>query len=284
MNPFVSGIQEFPVSQQRVFSPVITHQVNKPTIQSQTNTKGNTVIDAGTLKGILAQKEVLPGFDGPPAQSATHYANGASDGGPVNGRNVGADTHHSGSHGANGGNAASSGDGNSGRGSQRIPSSRNGGSSDGNNSSRQSSRNGNSGRGSQGNPNSHGGGPPDGNDSPGRPNGNGTPFGGPPPNGTPFGGQPPGRPPGSGFPSSGPPSPPREPPGSTNDRRREYQSNRCFRNVIRLVKEGIDLHQRIRSELSECFRKTRENDDLQILSILNTILPGIVEETGILRE
>ena len=54
--------------------------------------------------------------------------------------------------------------------------------------------------------------------------------------------------------------------------------------MIRLVKEGIDLHQRIRSELSECFRKTRENDDLQILSILNTILPGIVEETGILRE
>ena len=54
--------------------------------------------------------------------------------------------------------------------------------------------------------------------------------------------------------------------------------------MTRLVKEGIDLHQRIRSELNECFRKAKENDDQQLLSILNTILPGIVEEAGILRE
>ena len=263
INPFVISTQEFPVDQQRVVSPDITPQLHRSPVYSQTNLGGNTLISTGASKETLARKEVSPGFNGPPTHPATHYANR----GLVSERNVGANTLHSG---ANGGNTVSSGDGNSGRGSQRVSSSRNGGSSDGNNSL----RDGNAGRGSQRNPNSHGGGSPDDDGSPGRPDGNGSPFRGPPPGG----------PPGSGFPNSGPPSPPRDPPSSTNDRRREHQSNRCFRNVIRLVKEGIDLHQRIRAELSECFRKSKENDDLQTLSILNTILPGIVEEAGILRE
>ena len=266
INPFVTSSQEFHVDQQRVLSPNITTQLHRSPIHSQTNVDGNTLIDGGIPKGILTQKEVPPHFNSPPIHSATQQLITRL----VSGRNGGTNTLHSGANGANGGDAASSGNENLGRGSQRVSNSQNGRLPDGNNSS----RNGNTGRGSQGNPSSNGGGPPDGNDSPGRPNGNGSPFRGPPPGG----------PPGSGFPSSGPPSPPRDPPSSTSDRRREHQSNRCFRNVLRLVKEGIDLHRRIRTELSECFRKSKENDDLQTLSILNTILPGIVEETGILRE
>ena len=253
-NTFTYDKEESLATQQRPLVSPLTPPLTNTSMHSQA-IPGN----AGTPKGILLRTGAPPGFTGPPNFKATLHTNGASNGNPTSARSVGITACHGGSHGSGGNDMTRR----SGSGHERD-----------NNSSGRASGNGNIGRGSQGNPNSNAGGPSDDEDSPRRPNGNRPPFRGPPPGG----------PPGSGFPHSGPPSPPREPPSSTNDRRRGYQSNRCFRNVIRLVKEGIDLHRRIRAELNECFRKSKEDDDLQTLSILNTVLPGIVEETGILRE
>ena len=47
--------------------------------------------------------------------------------------------------------------------------------------------------------------------------------------------------------------------------------------------EGGDLHEKIRIELHICFERIREQNDEEILSVKNTIFPGIAELTGDLK-
>ena len=91
----------------------------------------------------------------------------------------------------------------------------------------------------------------------------------------PGGGSPSGNP-GGGGPPFGPPNPNASIPAGRDN-------NRRLRNIRRLIGEGSDLYEKIRIELESCFKRTKEQNDEEILSVKNTIFPGITKLTDYLK-